>query len=112
VGIAGGPGSGKSTAAQEVCARINSMAGCPVAVVVPMDGFHYYRRELDAMADPTAAHARRGAPWTFDAAKYVACLRGVVEKGRRRGLGGRVGGWVGGISRCCCGLKRAGSCSV
>lgn len=75
VGVAGSPGSGKSTLAAEVTERINSTAGKAVAVRVPMDGFHLFRWELDKMPDPAAAHARRGAPWTFDAAAYVACLR-------------------------------------
>lgn len=30
-------------------------------------GYHYYRSELDAMEDPEALHARRGAHWTFNA---------------------------------------------
>ena len=53
----------------------------PFCVVVPMDGFHYYRRQLDAFEDPAAAHARRGAPWTFDAEAFVACVRRVRERG-------------------------------
>ncbi len=80
MGVAGAPGSGKSTLAVEVMQRINTLAveaaaaataaaaaagegdgeqagtqvalHGPLAVVLPMDGFHYYRRELDAMADP------------------------------------------------------------
>ena len=35
------------------------------------DGFHYYRHELDKFPDPVEAHARRGAPHTFNAAKFV-----------------------------------------
>ena len=31
-----------------------------------MDGYHYYRSELDEMSDPELAHARRGAEFTFD----------------------------------------------
>ena len=42
-----------------------------------MDGFHLYRSQLDAMSDPAEAHARRGAPWTFDAAAFVDCVRWV-----------------------------------
>ncbi|GFR44954.1 hypothetical protein Agub_g6262 [Astrephomene gubernaculifera] len=57
----------------------------PYAVVLPMDGFHYYRRELDAMPDPQAAHARRGAPWTFDAAKFVDAVRRVRYAATRFG---------------------------
>lgn len=37
--------------------------------------YHFYRRELDALPDPAEAHRRRGAPWTFDAAAFVAAVR-------------------------------------
>ena len=40
-------------------------------------GYHYYRRELDAMPDPVALHARRGAHWTFNATAFVAAMRRV-----------------------------------
>jgi pantothenate kinase len=69
VGIAGPPGSGKTTIASHVLALLNSPAGtvAPIpAVAVPMDGFHYTRAQLDDFADPAEAHKRRGAPWTFD----------------------------------------------
>ncbi|GAU33241.1 hypothetical protein TSUD_333640 [Trifolium subterraneum] len=61
VGLAGPPGAGKSTIAHEVANRINklwpekassfdSQVRPPdVAIVIPMDGFHLYRSELDAM---------------------------------------------------------------
>ncbi|XP_050237512.1 putative uridine kinase C227.14 [Mercurialis annua] len=77
VGLAGPPGSGKSTIASEVVRRVNklwpqkassfdSQVDPPdVATVLPMDGFHLYRSQLDAMENPEEAHARRGAPWTF-----------------------------------------------
>ena len=55
LGIAGAPGSGKSTLSQALQKRLGEMA-----VVVPMDGYHYYRRELDRMTDPGEAHRRRG----------------------------------------------------
>ncbi|KAG2484293.1 hypothetical protein HYH03_016839 [Edaphochlamys debaryana] len=82
IGIAGGPGSGKSTLALAVVASLNARRPGSAAVL-PMDGFHYYRRELDAMSDPKEAHARRGAPWTFDAAKFV----GAVARVRGAGAG-------------------------
>ena len=81
IGIAGAPGSGKSTLATEVCRRINHLAAADVAVNVPMDGFHYFRRELDQMPNPAEAHARRGAHWTFDAAAYVTCLKNIKTSG-------------------------------
>lgn len=61
VGLAGPPGAGKSTLAHEVARRINKLWSVKassldsqvqppdVAIVIPMDGFHLYRSELDAM---------------------------------------------------------------
>jgi pantothenate kinase len=40
-------------------------------IIIPLDGYHYYRSELDGMDDPEQAHARRGAPFTFNATKFV-----------------------------------------
>ncbi|MFN0125209.1 MAG: AAA family ATPase [Verrucomicrobiales bacterium] len=55
IGIAGIPGSGKSTLARTLASRI------PGAVVIPMDGYHFPRCQLDA-----EGLRRRGAPHTFD----------------------------------------------
>lgn len=61
VGLAGPPGAGKSTLANEVVGRVNRLwpqkassfdaeVNPPdVAIVLPMDGFHLYRSQLDAM---------------------------------------------------------------
>ncbi|XP_052728942.1 putative uridine kinase C227.14 isoform X2 [Vigna angularis] len=87
VGLAGPPGAGKSTLAHEVARRINkiwlekassfdSKVQPPdIAIVLPMDGFHLYRSELDAMENPEEAHARRGAPWTFNSLRLLTCLK-------------------------------------
>ncbi len=40
-----------------------------------MDGYHLTRAQLSAMADPTTAHARRGAEFTFDGAAFHAMVR-------------------------------------
>jgi len=84
VGVAGPPGSGKSTLANEVVRRLKSlkdiMQSPEIAVVVPMDGFHYYRKELDSMPDHKEAYARRGAFWTFNAAAYVECVAAVKHR--------------------------------
>lgn len=66
IGVAGAPGSGKSTLAQDLKKLLGKML-----VVIPMDGYHYYRNELDKMMDPQQAHSRRGAPFTFNATKFV-----------------------------------------
>ncbi|KAK7336813.1 hypothetical protein VNO77_17361 [Canavalia gladiata] len=93
VGLAGPPGAGKSTLAYEVVKRINklwpekassfdSQVQPPdVAIVVPMDGFHLYRSELDAMENPEEAHARRGAPWTFNPLQLLTCLKNLRTHG-------------------------------
>jgi pantothenate kinase len=77
IGVAGPPGSGKSTLAREVCHLINLKSDSEIAINVPMDGFHYYKRELDQMPNPAEAYARRGAHWTFDAMAFVRCLKEV-----------------------------------
>lgn len=77
LGIAGPPGSGKSTLAQRLAAL------CESTCVIPMDGYHYYRHQLDSMPDSKEAHARRGAPFTFDAKRFVTDLENA--KGNRRG---------------------------
>lgn len=70
LGIAGPPGAGKSTLA----ARLVDALG-PLAVLVPMDGFHLARAELARLGRAD----RKGAPDTFDAAGYTALLRRLRE---------------------------------
>lgn len=83
VGITGPPGGGKSTLAALVRERADALlrqqqepssSSSSLAVILPMDGFHYTRAQLDAFPDPRAAHARRGAPHTFDADAFVAAV--------------------------------------
>lgn len=66
LGIAGPPGAGKSTLAEQLVDRLG-----PLAVLVPMDGFHLAQAELDRLGRA----GRKGAPDTFDAAGYGALLR-------------------------------------
>ena len=73
VGIAGGPGSGKTTTAAKVCDLINAQN--VKALVLPMDGYHYYRKQLDEMENPKEAHRFRGAPFTFDAKRFVSDIQ-------------------------------------
>lgn len=80
IGIAGIPGAGKSTLvtalAEVMRGRDKAEATGPVAVM-PMDGFHLPRSALDQMSDPETAHARRGAPFTFDPVGFCSCLSNV-----------------------------------
>ncbi|KAL8746967.1 MAG: hypothetical protein Q9190_001087 [Brigantiaea leucoxantha] len=46
-------------------------AAAAIAAFVPMDGYHLSRAQLSAMPDPTTAHARRGAAFTFDDRSFL-----------------------------------------
>ncbi|MGA0541130.1 nucleoside triphosphate hydrolase [Neotabrizicola sp. VNH66] len=65
VALAGPPAAGKSTLAADLAARL------PDARVVPMDGFHYDDRVLEARG----LRSRKGAPETFDAMGFLHLLR-------------------------------------
>ncbi len=79
VGLAGLPGSGKSTAAASWAQAVNAIAGEGAMVALGMDGFHLPRAALARMPDPAAALARRGAPWTFDAPALAQRLRSIRD---------------------------------
>jgi pantothenate kinase len=70
VAVCGAPASGKTTLTLEVGRRLNEEQHIPT-IVVPMDGYHFYKHELDVMIDPKAMHARRGAPWTFNVCIFL-----------------------------------------
>jgi len=65
LGLAGGPGVGKSTLAEKLVATLGSDAA-----YVPMDGFHLPHAQLEAMG----LAADKGMPHTFDGAGFAACL--------------------------------------
>jgi pantothenate kinase len=65
IGIAGAPGAGKSTFAQQLAPACG-----PDAVLVGMDGFHLAQVVLDGLG----LAAVKGAPETFDAEGYLALL--------------------------------------
>lgn len=66
LGIAGLPGSGKSTLTAQILETFGD-----IAVNVPMDGFHLANAELKRLGRAD----RKGAPDTFDASGYVALLK-------------------------------------
>lgn len=87
IGVAGVPGSGKTTIAAAVSSKINEIhfashpglatAGpsqAPLAVALPMDGFHYSRAHLASMPNPEEAIHRRGAAFTFDGEGFRALI--------------------------------------
>jgi pantothenate kinase len=75
VGLAGEPGSGKSTTAAALAEAL--VAAGTSAVVVPMDGFHLAGAALARLGRLD----RKGAVDTFDADGWLALLRRVREGG-------------------------------
>ena len=64
VGLAGKPGAGKSTAADQLAALL------PGSRVLPMDGFHFPQAHLVSLG----RRERMGAPDTFDVEAFVVLL--------------------------------------
>lgn len=77
IGIAGPPGSGKTTLAADLVARLEAERPGQ-AVLLPMDGFHLDNAELDRRG----LRAVKGAPQTFDVDGFVAKVREVAGAGR------------------------------
>ena len=79
LGIAGGPGAGKTTLAESLVRLLRQTPpdgrSPEWAAHVPMDGFHLADTELDRLG----RRDRKGAPDTFDAAGYAALLRRLRE---------------------------------
>ena len=75
IGVVGLPGSGKSTLAAKLVDAVNERINSKIAVALSMDGFHLTKAALAQFADPAAALARRGSPWTFDPAGLAATLQ-------------------------------------
>ncbi len=69
VGLAGGPGTGKSTLAAELVTMLNAVHPGSSALV-PMDGFHMKHAKLEAMGQT----GYKGAPHTFEGAEFVNFL--------------------------------------
>lgn len=78
---------GKTTFASLISIRLNALhdshsPGCtsiPIAAFIPMDGYHLSRAQLSALPDPTIAHARRGAAFTFDSSAFLTLVQKLRE---------------------------------
>lgn len=69
IGLAGGPGTGKSTLAAELVTMVNAVRPGSAALV-PMDGFHMKHAKLESMGQTDY----KGAPHTFEGAEFVSFL--------------------------------------
>lgn len=73
--------AGKSTLASEMVQELNALAGAQIAVLLPMDGFHLYRSELDKMPDPKASGVRVFMPSGPTLASSGVCQLGIAVRG-------------------------------
>ena len=87
IGLAGYPGSGKSTISAEWAETVKEARGNDYLTVLGMDGFHLYRDELSRMEDPETAFARRGAPYTFAPEQFIEKLKELREAASKRTVG-------------------------
>lgn len=92
VAIGGSPGSGKTTTAKMVTHLLNK-GSVKRTALISMDGFHLSRAALDKLPDPEMAHARRGAPWTFDLPRFQDFVRRLYTWANAVPLCTSVKGW-------------------
>ncbi len=71
LGLAGSPASGKSTFSAQLVEGINRELNKNVAVVVPMDGYHFSNEILDEKG----LRPLKGIPATFDAQGFVDLIK-------------------------------------
>lgn len=74
VAIAGPPGSGKSTVADQIVETLDAKQS-GIAAVLPMDGFHFD----DALLHAMGRHAFKGAPDTFDVGGLHSLLQRIAD---------------------------------
>lgn len=79
IGVAAPPGTGKTTFCSKLASDLQRRG--VMCTIVPMDGYHYSRAELDSMPDPKSAYRFRGAPFTFNAQAFVRDLHMAKEQG-------------------------------
>lgn len=79
VGIAGAPGSGKSTTVDRICETLEGAYPGQVAIL-PMDGFHYD----DAVLHDMGRRPWKGAPDTFDVGGLVSVLKRLKDPSETR----------------------------
>lgn len=73
LGIAGEPGAGKTTLAEDLVAALRARHGAAAVAHLPMDGFHLADTQLRRLG----LLDRKGAPDTFDVGGYRALLERV-----------------------------------
>ncbi len=76
LGLVGAPAAGKSTFAAQLVHEVNRQLKNQLAIVVPMDGFHYSNEELDRRQ----LRALKGIPETFDANGFVDLIKNLKQR--------------------------------
>jgi pantothenate kinase len=71
LGLTGPPAVGKSTLAANLEAEINIISASEIAVLIPMDGFHFTNVKLNEIG----LRRKKGAPETFDVDNFIYLLQ-------------------------------------
>lgn len=79
IAVAGVPGAGKSTLVERLIELLEQQR--IVSKLLPQDGFHYYRSQLEKFPNREEAFRRRGAPFTFDAQRFVSTVESLHAAG-------------------------------
>ena len=79
ISLAGAPGSGKTTFADMISKELSTFAK---VIVLPQDGFHLYRSELEALPNFEEAFRRRGAPFTFNPKAFVKLVSQLHDRSK------------------------------
>lgn len=71
LGLTGAPAAGKSTFSAQLVEHVNKAQQTELAIVVPMDGYHYSNEVLDEKG----LKPLKGIPATFDAQGFVDLIK-------------------------------------
>lgn len=74
--ITGGPGAGKSTLAGLLMKNINKVLQEEIAILIPMDGFHYHN---DILVKKDLLPLK-GIPETFDSWQFVKLIKDIASQ--------------------------------
>lgn len=80
LGVAGIPGSGKTTLAQQINQQINALCGEELSVVLPMDGFHLLRHSLQFRHSNNTNNNNTNPPEQTPTTTYTPSVYNTIQR--------------------------------